>query len=124
MKRAEGQFLGFVLAGFLTATAVGLAAPDVLDPAVFLGYAVGERFTPHHRLVAYFERVAERSPRVRLEHYGHTAENRPLLVAFVGGSENIQKLDELAEGWRALASPEGTGKERARELAVRLPALV
>ena len=124
MKRAEGQFLGFVLAGFLTATAVGLAAPDVPDPAVFLGYAVGERFTPHHRLVAYFERVAERSPRVRLEHYGHTAENRPLLVAFVGSSENIRKLDELAEGWRALASPEGTGKERARELAVRLPALV
>ena len=47
-------------------------------PNEFLGYALGDRFTPHHRVVDYFEHVAEQVPNVKLEYYGESYEHRPL----------------------------------------------
>ena len=32
-----------------------VAAAQVPTPETFLGYALGERFTPHHRVVDYVE---------------------------------------------------------------------
>ena len=66
----------------LAALAVGARA-QVPTPAEFLGYALGERFTPHHRVVAYVEAVAAASPRVTLVPYGETPEGRPLLALVV-----------------------------------------
>ncbi len=72
------------------------AQEDALQsPEVFLGYALGSRFTPHHRVVDYVEHVAARSPRVQTERYGTTYEGRPLMVAFVASSENMDRLDAI-----------------------------
>ncbi|QXD16907.1 zinc carboxypeptidase [Rhodocaloribacter litoris] len=67
----------------------------LLSPADFLGYEPGTRFTPHHRVVAYFEHVAAASPNVRLEYYGETYEGRPLLVAYVARPDYLARLDAI-----------------------------
>ncbi len=73
------------------------AAPaQVPTPEAFLeGYR--ENFTPHHRLVDYFEAVAAASDYVTVEPYGKTYEGRPLIVAYVSAPENLARLDELRE---------------------------
>jgi len=76
----------------------------------FLGYSVGSRYTPHHQIVGYFERVAATaSDRVRLEPYGRTNEGRPLLVAYVSSPENIARLEAIRTNNQALAQNGGSG---------------
>ncbi|MEM6325728.1 MAG: M14 family metallopeptidase [Bacteroidota bacterium] len=63
-----------------------LAAPSlaqVPSPETFFGYALGDRFTPHHRVVDYVTAVAETSDRVTLVPYGTTPQGRPLLALVV-----------------------------------------
>lgn len=67
------------------------------SPAEFLGYDLGERFTPHHRIVAYFEHVANTNDNVKIQYYGETYERRPLLVVFVSDMKNINNLETLRE---------------------------
>ena len=61
--------------------AAALAQQTVPAPAEFLGYTVGERFTPHHRILAYFEELAKQSPLLRVRSIGTTYEDRPLVLA-------------------------------------------
>jgi hypothetical protein len=80
----------------LTCLALSLPAQTLKTPEQFLGYALGEKFTPHHKIVRYFEQAAEASPRrMKLENYGFTSEGRPLLLAIVASEENFAKLDEI-----------------------------
>ena len=68
----------------------------VPSPEQFLGYALGSHFTPHFKIVHYFQEVAKAAPSmVRLEQYGETYEGRPLLLAYVGLPENIQRLESI-----------------------------
>jgi len=90
-----------LLAGFLLLLPAaaqptpGASGDGLLTPEAFLGYALGERFTPHHRVVAYVEHVAAHAPTVRLERYGETYEGRPLLVAFISSAENMARLADI-----------------------------
>ena len=74
---------------------VDMARAQPQSPNEFLGYALGERFTPHHRVVRYFEHVAEQVPNVTLEHYGESYEHRPLLVAYVTAPDNFARLEDI-----------------------------
>lgn len=66
------------------------------SPSDFLGYELGSRFTPHHRIVAYYEHVAQQNPNtVKLNYYGETNELRPLLAAFVSSAEHIANLEQI-----------------------------
>ena len=61
-----------------------------------LGYKIGTRFTPHWKLVDYFQYVAQSLPKiVRLQQYGETNEHRPLYLAFISSEENISNLDSI-----------------------------
>ena len=73
----------------------GILAAQTKSPSEFLGYELGERFTPHHKIVAYYEHVAENNTNVRLQYYGETNELRPLLVAFVSSQVNIDNLETI-----------------------------
>ncbi|MDA0378333.1 MAG: M14 family zinc carboxypeptidase, partial [Bacteroidetes bacterium] len=79
----------------LTPALSGAQVPTT--PDAFLGYQLGERFTPHHRIVAYFEEVAEQSDRVQLTTYGQTNEGRPLMLAFISSPANLARLEEIRE---------------------------
>ncbi len=74
----------------------GLCA-QIVTPSEFLPHKLGETFTPHHMLVSYYRQIAEASPKVTLEQYGLTNEDRPLLLAFVSTAENIAKLEAIRE---------------------------
>lgn len=65
------------------------------SPEEFLGYQIGERFTPHHRIMAYLEHVVETNELVTMVHYGESYEWRPLVTLFVSSKQNIQQLETI-----------------------------
>ncbi len=67
---------------------------QISSPEEFLGDYPAQ-FTPHHRVVDYFEYVAGQSPRVMLQSYGFTLEGRPLLIAIISTPQNLEKLEEI-----------------------------
>ena len=68
---------------------------QVQSPAEFLGYEPGDKFTRHHRVVEYFNHVAENSPNVNLKEYGRTYEGRPLLIATIASDKNMAQLETI-----------------------------
>lgn len=72
------------------------AIAQLKSPEEFLGYKIGSRFTPHWKLVSYFQHVAQSSPStVKLQQYGETNEHRPLYLAFISSAENIANLEGI-----------------------------
>lgn len=67
------------------------------SPEEYLGYPLGERFTPHHRVVAYFEHLAETLDHVQLYYYGETYEHRPVFIAVASSPENMANLEKIKE---------------------------
>ena len=66
------------------------------SPNEFLPYLLGEQFTPHHLLNAYFEQLAAAAPStMRLEKYGLTNEIRPLQIAIFSSPENMARLEQI-----------------------------
>jgi hypothetical protein len=66
------------------------------SPGEFLGYQLGDKYTPHYKIVNYFQQAAVAMPRMmKLEQYGETNEGRPLLLAFVASEENFARLEEI-----------------------------
>ncbi|MGZ8412450.1 MAG: M14 family zinc carboxypeptidase [Gemmatirosa sp.] len=98
--------------------------PAVPTPRAVLGYDIGERFTPHHLLMRYVERVAQASPRVRVDTLGHTAEGREVLLIAVTSAANAQRLDAVRADARRLADAATLPAEERRALVARTPAVV
>lgn len=97
----------FLHAGLLTAT-----AQKIQSPSEFLGYNLGNQFTPHHRVMEYFYHVASVSKDVmELKSYGKTYENRPLVAAFISSAQNLSQLESIRRNNLQLAGIEqGVGK--------------
>ncbi len=74
------------------------------SPEHFLGYPLGAHFTPHYKIVRYFESVASALPgQVHIQYYGQTNEGRPLMVAFIGSEANIARLEDIRKNNLRLA---------------------
>jgi hypothetical protein len=81
------------------------------SPDQFLGYKIGERYTPHWRIVDYFKHVAANAPTlVKLQQYGQTYEGRPLYTAFISSAANISNLEAIRSNNMALAQGNKTAK--------------
>jgi hypothetical protein len=66
------------------------------SPDEFLGYTLGSRFTPHFKIVNYFQHAAAAvPPQVKLQQYGETNEGRPLYLAFISSASNISNLENI-----------------------------
>ena len=66
------------------------------SPEEFLGYKIGTRYTPHWKVVNYFQYIAQALPKsVRLQQYGETNEHRPLYLTFISSEENISNLENI-----------------------------
>lgn len=73
-----------------------VAKAQLKSPDEFLGYKIGTRYTPHWKVVSYFQHVAAALPaRVKLQQYGETNEGRPLLVAFIANEANLKNLEQI-----------------------------
>ncbi|MFT7676255.1 MAG: hypothetical protein ACI8QC_000224 [Planctomycetota bacterium] len=64
-------------------------------PADVLGWQVGDWHVRHDQLVDWYRTVAEASPRVMLETYGYSHEQRPLLLATVSSPANLARIEEI-----------------------------
>src|SRR5687768_18618783 len=67
--------------------AAGSAQQSIPTPEEFLGYPLGERFTPHHRIIDYFRELDRRSDLLSLETFGESYEGRPLVLATIRSEE-------------------------------------
>lgn len=109
--------LGIALTLLCTAA---LAQQTIPTPAEFLGYEIGDRFTPHHRILAYFDELAKRSNLVTLRTIGTTYEDRPLVLATITSAKNHAGLDAIRTNVNSLARGEGD----AAALTKSTPAVV
>lgn len=66
------------------------------SPTEFLGYEPGQKFTPWHKVVQYFEIVSKANPdKIQFKEYGKTYEGRPLVMAVVSSPENMNRIEEI-----------------------------
>lgn len=85
-----------ILTVILLSVSVLSSLAQVQSPEQFLRYKLGDRYTPHYRIVDYFRHVSQAAPNmVKLEQYGETYEGRPLYLAYISSPENIAKLESI-----------------------------
>ena len=88
----------------LLCTTIILSAQTIPSPQQFLGYELGEHFTPCYKIDNYFNAVAQASPStVKALKYGETNEGRDLMVAFISSPQNIQNLENIRQNNLRLA---------------------
>lgn len=108
---------------FVTAVLI-LAASSLFaqipTPEEFLGYRIGDRFTPHDRILDYFNELARKSPLITIEQIGETYEKRPLVLATITSAKNRAALDSIRRNVNTLARGEGD----VAEIAKNTPAIV
>jgi hypothetical protein len=98
--------------------------PAIPTPESRLGYKIGEHFTRHADMVAYFETLAAASDRVRVETYGQSTQRRSLHLVTISSRENLTHLDRILELNRELADPRRLGVARRDDILERNPAIV
>ncbi|MEA2164555.1 MAG: hypothetical protein QOK37_2682 [Thermoanaerobaculia bacterium] len=114
--------LAFCLFVLLFAAA-GQAQTAVPSPDQFLGYPLGERFTPYARILDYFQLLAARSNLITMQQFGETYEHRPLMLAVITSPKNRAALDTIRADVAALTNPNATTQARANEIAHATPAI-
>ncbi len=113
MKKTASFILSLVI--FFTANSQSLQSPEQ-----FLGYKIGSRYTPHHKIVTYVRAVAQAVPSmVKVEKYGETYEGRELLLAYIASPENLQKLEAIRTNNLQL-----TGMQQGNATTANAPAIV
>jgi hypothetical protein len=96
-----------------------LLAQSLQSPEQFMGYKIGTRYTPHHRIVDYYRHVAAAVPNiVKLQQYGQTNEGRPLIVAFVSSATNISGLENIRNNNMSLAQMTGNAGNTSNAPAI------
>lgn len=97
----------------------------IQSPSEFLGYKLGDQFTPHYRVVEYYKYLASVSKNIILQDYGKTNEGRPLFLAFVGSDSNISRLEEIRKNNMSLTGiKDGLNTSKPLESLKDQPVLV
>src|SRR5918912_4381033 len=103
---------------FLATTAFAQAQ----TPEQFLGYKLGDRFTPWPRIVDYFNALAKSSNLITVQQFGETYEHRPLILAVITSLKNRAQLEQIRTNVVSLANASVSG-ERAGDIAKNNPAI-
>jgi hypothetical protein len=104
----------------VTAMAVGVQAQGkITTPKEHLGFNAGDDYTlaNYTQLVAYWNKLAQESPRMKVVDIGKTAEGRTMIMAIITSPENHKKLARYREISQKLALAEGLTDDQARALA-------
>lgn len=111
-------------AALLLVAALSVAAhAQVPTPDEFLGYKLGDRFTPYSRILDYFNELTKRSNLITVQQFGETYEHRPLVLAVITSPKNRAALDTIRQNVVALSDPNATTAARAAEIAHSTPAI-
>ena len=108
----------------MIAASTATAQQRVPSPDEFLGYPLGQRFTPHHRILDYFGELTRRSDLITMQTFGETYEGRPLVLATITSARNRAALDTIRGNVAELAAADRTDAARAAEIARTTPAVV
>ncbi len=102
------KFLYFLYLLFV----VVVEAQQIQSPSEFLGYELGTKFTRHHRVVDYCEYLASTvKSMVKLQEYGQTYEDRPLILLFISSPENIRSIEDIRQNhMESIKGGPGSGK--------------
>jgi Zinc carboxypeptidase len=94
------------------------ASDTVPSPTKYLGHVVGAEgeLSSTAKIYGYFRKLAETSPRVRVQVIGRTEEGRDILLAAISDEDGIRDLARLKEATAALADPRITSPEAAEGL--------
>jgi hypothetical protein len=77
----------------------------VPTPKQVLGFEVGEWTVDYEQLIRYFEKLAESSPRVQFEVFGHSYEKRPQVMLTITSPDNLGKIEKIKENRQMLRDP-------------------
>ena len=97
---------------------------NVPRPHTVLGYQLGEKFTMHHMLMRYLDRLAAASPRVRLDTVGHTFEGREVMMVIVTSEQNQRRIDQIRADAQRIADPRGATQAQLDAFIARMPSIV
>ncbi len=102
------------------------AQGKVTSPKDQFGFNIGDDYqlANYTQLTAYWKKLAQESPRMKLEEIGKTAEGRTMIMAVITSPENQKHLDRYKEIAARLAHAEGLTDEQARALAAEGKAVV
>lgn len=97
-------FMQKIFVVFLYLCLYAMAGAQVKSPAEFLGYELGSKYTPHHKIVSYYQYLQQAlSKQIKLQQYGETYEGRPLYLAFISSENNIANLEGIRQNNLKLA---------------------
>ncbi|MEM6966932.1 MAG: M14 metallopeptidase family protein [Bacteroidota bacterium] len=74
-------------------------------PESVLGYQVGEWHASHDQVVMYLRALADASPRIVLQEYARSYENRPLLHLYITSEANHARLEDIRKEHLKLSDP-------------------
>ncbi len=89
------------------------------SPENFLGFKVGEdrKLADYNQILAYFQKLDEESPRLKLTEIGQSTLKKPMIMAIITAEENMAHLDRYREIARHLRDARELSEEQARQLA-------
>src|SRR5689334_10566136 len=101
-----------VLPGAFALFGVSAAAaqqPTIPTPESSLGFTVGADFklATYDESIAYFQKLAAASNRIRLVDVGKTSTGHAWTLAVISSPENLARLDRLKEISQRIAHPSG-----------------
>ncbi len=84
-----------IFTALLSTLIINVGSAQLQSPAEFLGYQLGDQWTPHYKVYNYFHHVAANSDLVIIEDYGTSYQGRELTHVVVTSSENQANLEEI-----------------------------
>ncbi|MFM7297783.1 MAG: M14 family zinc carboxypeptidase, partial [Planctomycetota bacterium] len=92
-------------------------------PASILGFELGAQPASHAQVLACWRAWAAKSPRVKLETYGHTHEGRELVHGVVTSEKNLRELDAILARMDKLADPRKLAAGEEERIRATTPAV-
>ena len=97
--------------------------PSIDHPNKFLDFNYGDRVANHSQISNAILRWSEQSNKIKVIEYAKSHEGRPLYVAFISSSENLNNLDEIKNQITKLSDPRITSNAEANSIIENIPAV-
>jgi len=112
-----GSFLAAIIS--LGSPRLAFAQSQIPTPESSLGFPVGADFklATYDESIAYFQKLAAASNRIRLVDVGKTSTGHAWTLAIISSPENLAKLDRLKQIAQRIAHPTGLTDAEAHRLA-------
>ena len=97
--------------------------PTIDHPNKFLDFNYGDRVANHSQISNAILQWSEQSNKIKVIEYAKSHEGRPLYVAFISSSENLNNLDEIKNQITKLSDPRITSNAEANSIIENIPAV-